>query len=136
MILNYVLDQQIGYQLRLANQRHLEIFGATFPDITPTQFSVLVRLHERGELSQNHLGREVAMDTATVKGVVSRLKLKQWVDVGPHPTDRRRLVVSLTSEGRNYVEQAVKLAASVRKITTANLTTQEARRLLQLLNKI
>jgi MarR family transcriptional regulator, lower aerobic nicotinate degradation pathway regulator len=136
MILNYVLDQQIGYQLRLANQRHLEIFGATFPDITPTQFSVLVRLHERGELSQNHLGREVAMDTATVKGVVSRLKLKQWVDVGPHPTDRRRLVVSLTSEGRNYVEQAVKLAASVSKITTANLTTQEARRLLQLLNKI
>ena len=136
MILNYVLDQQIGYQLRLANQRHLEIFGATFPDITPTQFSVLVRLHERGELSQNYLGREVAMDTATVKGVVSRLKLKQWVDVGPHPTDRRRLVVSLTSEGRNYVEQAVKLAASVSKITTANLTTQEARRLLQLLNKI
>ena len=136
MTLNYNLDQQIGYQLRLATQRHLEIFGAILPDITPTQFSVLVRLHERGELSQNHLGREVAMDTATVKGVVSRLKAKQWIDIRQSLTDRRRLIVSLTEGGRKYVEQAVKLAALVTAKTTANLNTQEAQRLLQLLNKI
>ena len=136
MTLNYNLDQQIGYQLRLANQRHLEVFGSTLPDITPTQFSVLVRLHERGELSQNHLGREVAMDTATVKGVVSRLKAKQWVDIRQSHTDRRKLIVSLTEDGREYVEQAVKLATSVTAKTTANLNAQEAQRLFQLLNKI
>jgi DNA-binding MarR family transcriptional regulator len=136
MTLNYNLDQQIGYQLRLATQRHLEIFGAILPDITPTQFSVLVRLHERGELSQNHLGREVAMDTATVKGVVSRLKAKQWVDIRQSLTDRRKLIVSLTEGGREYVEKTVQMATSVTAKTTANLDAKEAQRLLQLLKKI
>ena len=68
--LGYVLDDQVGYKLRLANQRHLEIFADELPELTPTQFSVMVRLHQHGSLSQNHLGREVGMNAATTKGVV------------------------------------------------------------------
>ena len=33
---DYALEQQIGFKLRLANQRHLEIFNRRMPDITPT----------------------------------------------------------------------------------------------------
>jgi hypothetical protein len=31
----YVLEDQIGYLLRLANQRHLEIFATALSDLTP-----------------------------------------------------------------------------------------------------
>ena len=31
----YVLEDQIGYLLPLANQRHLEIFAAALSDVTP-----------------------------------------------------------------------------------------------------
>ena len=39
----YRLDDQVGYLLRLANQRHTTIFQANTVDgLTPTQFSALV----------------------------------------------------------------------------------------------
>ncbi|MDP4924741.1 MAG: hypothetical protein NWR44_02750, partial [Alphaproteobacteria bacterium] len=41
---DYQLEVQVGYKLRLASQRHLEIFSRHLPDMTPTQFSILVRL--------------------------------------------------------------------------------------------
>ena len=49
-ITGYQLDDQVGYKLRLANQRHLEIFSRHLPEVTPTQFSILVRLCEVGEV--------------------------------------------------------------------------------------
>ena len=48
---SYQLEAQIGYKLRLANQRHLEIFSRLITDFTPTQFSVLVRLNDVGAVS-------------------------------------------------------------------------------------
>ena len=61
----YVLDDQIGYILRRVTQRHLAIFAQAIPDVTTTQFAVLMRLAELGPQSQNALGRETAMDAAT-----------------------------------------------------------------------
>ena len=40
----YLLEKQIGFKLRLANQKHLEIFAKMMPDVTPTQFAVLAKL--------------------------------------------------------------------------------------------
>jgi len=134
--LDYVLDDQVGYKLRLANQRHLDIFARELPDITPTQFSVLVRLHQYGELSQNHLGREVGTNAATTKGVVERLLKKDLVTVAPSVTDRRRLMISLTDEGRNVAAAAVECAKVITEKTLANLNQRERRRLLELLDKL
>ena len=70
----YRLEDQIGFKLRLANQRHLEIFSSRMPDLTPRQFAVLAKLNDEGTLSQNHLGRLVAMDavTCTTRGSAAR----------------------------------------------------------------
>ena len=72
----YQLEDQIGFKLRLANQKHLEVFSQLMPEITPTQFAVLAKLEKTESLSQNHLGRLVGMDASTTKGVVHRLKKK------------------------------------------------------------
>ena len=67
----YVLDAQVGYLMRLANQRHSSLFQDTMPfNLTATQFAALVKLYENGTCSQNELGRQTAMDVATIKGVV------------------------------------------------------------------
>ena len=61
----YELDAQVGYLLRLASQRHAVIFQAQISyGLTPTQFSTLIRVAEKGAVSQNQLGRLAAMDTA------------------------------------------------------------------------
>ena len=132
----YRLDDQIGFKLRLATQRHLEIFARRLPEVTPTQFAVLARLHERGTLSQNHLGRLVGMDAATTKGVVDRLRGRGLVAATPSETDRRRLDIALTETGRAFVETALPKARDISQETLANLTPREAERLLALLDKL
>lgn len=132
----YVLDDQIGYRLRLANQRHLDIFSRQMPELTPTQFSILVRLHAVGKLSQNYLGRLVAMDAATTKGVVERLIKKGLIETRPSTTDRRRVQVSLTSEGKRTIQPAIEKGKSITEKTLECLNRQERDRLLELLGKL
>ena len=70
----YRLEDQVGFYLRRAGQRHAAIFAEYMTDdLTPTQWAALVKLAEFVSLSQNLLGRETAMDAATIKGVVDRL---------------------------------------------------------------
>ena len=97
---DYRLEAQVGFLLRLASQRHAVIFQKHSPDqLTPTQFTTLIRLSEMGQVSQNHLGRLAAMDVATVKGVVDRLKAKGLVHSKADALDKRRSVISLSDKG-------------------------------------
>ena len=136
MIDDYRLDDQVGYKLRLASQRHLEIFSQHLSDITPTQFSILARLYEVGETSQNQLGRLVAMDAATTKGVIARLLEKNLVEARADPNDARRLQISLTEAGRELTIDAIEKARKITKDTVANLNGRDVKRLLELLDKI
>jgi len=120
----------------LANQKHLEIFARELPEVTPTQFGVLARLGEVGEASQNHLGRLVGLDGATIKGVVSRLATKGFVSVSPSQKDRRRLLISLSAEGRDFLSDAVNRAQRISTLTTANLSNSERETLNKLLEKL
>ncbi len=132
----YRLEDQIGFKLRLANQRHLEIFSSQMPDLTPRQFAVLAKLKDEGTLSQNHLGRLVAMDAATTKGVVERLARKGLIATAPSPTDRRRVEISLTGEGGRFLAEAIPIAAEISARTARNLSPRERERLLALLDKL
>ena len=133
---DYRLDDQVGYKLRLASQRHLEIFSQHLSDITPTQFSILARLYEVGETSQNQLGRLVAMDAATTKGVIARLLEKNLVEARADPNDARRLQISLTEAGRELTIDSIEKARKITEDTVANLNGRDVKRLLELLNKI
>lgn len=133
---NYRLEDQIGFKLRLANQKHLELFAEMMPEATPTQFAILARLHADGALSQNHLGRRVGMDAATTKGVVDRLRAKGWVQSNASKTDLRRLEISLTEAGQTFAARAIEIAKQISARTTSNLNAREAERLLALLDKI
>jgi DNA-binding MarR family transcriptional regulator len=133
---DYALEQQIGFKLRLANQRHLEIFNRRMPDITPTQFAVLAKLRDEARISQNHLGRLVGMDAATTKGVIDRLRKKGLVHSTPSKTDMRRLEISLTDEGIAVTAKAIATAQEISAETVGNLTPREVDRLLALLEKL
>lgn len=132
----YSLDDQVGYKLRLANQKHLEVFSRMMPDVTPTQFAVLARLRDTGPVSQNQLGRMVGMDAATTKGVIDRLRAKGFVQSFKSQTDMRRHEIALTDAGRTFADTAVDVALEISQATTANLTRRELAQLLALLDKL
>lgn len=132
----YRLQEQVGFVLRKANQRHIAIFASRIGDFTPPQFAALAKLGEVGATSQNLLGSMVAMDAATIKGVIDRLKARGLVELSTDAGDRRRLIVALTAEGRATVETLLPLAAKVTEETLAPLSAREAATLLKLLSRI
>ena len=135
---SYRIEEQVGYLLRRAHQRASAIFqvGIGDPNITPTQYSSMVKLNEYTELSQNLLGRQVGMDKATMQGVVRRLKERGLVDSRPDPGDARRTLLSLTTEGQRLVNKLLINGPAVSRETMKPLTAQEQRQLLELLAKI
>ena len=133
---DYVLDDQVGFVLRQVQQRHAIIFAAAFDDLTPMQWAALAKLAERGECSQNLLGRLVSMDVATVKGVVDRLAKRGLAVTRADPDDRRRVVVSLTPAGRKLYAASAARAGRVTEETLHPLTPREREQLLGLLRRL
>lgn len=134
---DYALDDQIGFRLRLALQRHTAIFfGHMVADLTQTQFAVMARLWEYGPSSQNEIGRLAGIDSATIGGVIQRLQAAEFVETAPHPSDRRRVQVELTETGRAAVERAIESAWQANERTLAPLSAPERRSLIRLLRKI
>jgi DNA-binding MarR family transcriptional regulator len=132
----YRLHEQVGFILRKANQRHIAIFAKHIGDLTPPQFAALARLAEIGEASQNQLGAMVAMDAATIKGVIDRLKARGLVTLAAHSEDRRRLVVSLSDQGKAMIERLLPLAERITVETLEPLNARETATFLKLLARL
>jgi DNA-binding MarR family transcriptional regulator len=133
----YRLEDQIGFILRQASQRHVMIFGSLMPGgLTPTQFSVMNMLDRLGTCTQNQLGRYVGMDAATAKGVVDRLAAKGLLQTVPDPDDARLLIVSLTDDGIALAADSVAAARHITAETLAPLNASEQKILIELLKKI
>jgi len=132
----YRLQEQVGFVLRKAHQRHVAIFASKIGDLTPPQFAALAKLADVGETSQNQLGALVAMDAATIKGVIDRLKARGYVALSKHDQDKRRLMVNLTAEGRAALDRLIPLAAEITAETLAPLSAREAEQFLKLLGRI
>lgn len=133
---DYRLDDQVGFLMRRANQRHLAIFARRMEDLTPTQFATMAKLHELGSVSQNELGRRTAMDAATMKGVIDRLAEKGYVESAPDPDDRRRRRAALTDAGKARVLAAFGPGHDVTDETLEPLSQKERREFLRLLAKL
>lgn len=133
----YRLDEQVGFLMRIAVQRHTAIFTARMIEgLTQTQFAALAKLHEVGPCSQNYLGRLIYLDAATIKGVVDRLGARGFVSVVADQKDRRRRAVALTERGRAVTEEAMKVAGEITAATLAPLTAEDQRAVARLLKKL
>lgn len=104
--------------------------------MTSTQFAALAKLCELGSVSQNELGRKVAMDVATIKGVVDRLRAAGYVQTDKDPVDQRRLLVRATTAGRKKYEQHVAAALDVTAETLEPLSPEEADKFFALLSRL
>ncbi|HTY56130.1 MAG TPA: MarR family transcriptional regulator [Candidatus Binataceae bacterium] len=133
----YVLDEQVGFLLRKAYQRHAAIFAASMiEDLTPTQFAAMAKLWEVGPCSQNRLGRLTAMDAATIKGIVDRLTRRGFTEARSERNDARLVMVQLTKLGRETIERAIPRGVKITRDTLALLPRDGRATFLDLLKKL
>lgn len=134
----YDFHDQIGHLLRRAYQRHVAIFQEAIPDsqLTAAQFVALSAVKERKGCSLNDIVKTTAIDQATIRGVIERLKARALVEVSPDPTDGRKLIVSATTSGEELIDQTVPFAMDVTERTYGALNPGERVALQYLLRKM
>lgn len=133
----YIMEEQVGFLMRVAMQRHTSIFTSSMvKELTQTQFAALIKLYHVGSCSQNQLGRLICLDANTIKGVIGRLQSRKLVTVQSDTEDRRRSVLALTKSGLRLVEDAIPVASGITAKTLEPLTQAEQRQFLRLLKKM
>jgi DNA-binding MarR family transcriptional regulator len=132
------LEDHVGFLLRKAHQRHAAIFLelANHHGLTPTQFAALNKTVELGKVTQNLLGRLVAMDPATIQGVVRRLTIRGLIERTHDPMDRRTAVLAATDAGVALITRALPIARGSHDAALAPLTADERATFLSLLHKM
>ncbi len=138
----YTVESQVGFLLRRAHQRQTAIWQACMAEgvgereLTPPQFTALVKIVTHGRVTQNQLGRMAAMDPATIQGVVRRLILRGLVARTLDPMDRRTAVLTPTETGAALAGRGVAHARRASEQTLAPLAPAERRALLALLARM
>lgn len=131
----YDLDNQIHHLLRVAYQRANANMLAYFSEhnITPMQFAALVRLLENDKLSQNHLGRLIAMEPANTHVLVRNLKKNKLVITERDAADRRLILYRLSEKGKKLVKKLIPIAKKSSTVTLSPLKATEQKNLMGLL---
>jgi len=134
----YVFSDQVGHLLRRAYQRHVAIFQQTIPDsqLTAAQFVVLCAVRQSVSCSLSEIVRTTAIDQATMRGIIERLRAREAIRVSHDVNDRRKVLVSLTPAGEEIVDATVPAALAVSEATFGNLNAAERVAMLYLLRKM
>src|SRR5262249_10190101 len=134
----YRLEDQVGYWLRRAYQRHMAIFAAAMSDLdlTSVQFAALVKLRDMKAVTQTELGRLIGIDRATISGVVSRLQKRGLLQFRLDPLDRRSRIVALSAAGEALLAQALERTDRIGDDTLAPISEAEQAALREALRKL
>ena len=132
------VEDHIGFLLRRAHQRHAALFTAALAhvEITPTQFTALLKTVQARRVTQNLLGRQAAMDPATIQGVVRRLIARGLIRRRCDPLDRRTAVLEPTEAGVALITDVVACAQQAHEAALGPLSPEERTNLLHLLRKM
>lgn len=134
----YDFSEQVGHLLRKAYQRHTAIFQRHCSDsqLTAIQFVTLCTVMERGASSLTEIVRATDIDPATIRGVIKRLKVREWVTLATDPADQRKVMVAITDAGEALVESMIPVAHQITDQTMGKLNPAERIALLHLLEKM
>ncbi|MFM0248866.1 MarR family winged helix-turn-helix transcriptional regulator [Paraburkholderia sediminicola] len=134
----YDFHDQIGHLLRRAYQRHIALFQEAIPDsdLTAAQFVTLCAVKEQQPCSLNDIVKATAIDQATIRGVVERLKARALIEVSADPNDGRKLVVRPTPAALALIERTVPFAKQVTERTYGALNPGERIAMQFLLRKM
>ncbi|MFD8982600.1 MarR family winged helix-turn-helix transcriptional regulator [Streptomyces sp. NPDC059564] len=97
-----------------------------------SQMSVLKRLDRLGEATAADLARAEKIRPQSVIATVNSLRADGYVTRTPHPTDGRRLLISLTDRGRALVGERREAGhGRLAELMSERLTPEERRRLAE-----
>lgn len=118
-------------ELRKAFARHLGPLGLKVLD-----YSLLVLVASNPEVNQKQLGEALDVSAPNMAITLDRLVEAGWVERVRSTRDRRAMLIHLTPAGRQLVQRAERIAASMEQEPLRALSTAERALLVELLMKV
>lgn len=134
----YVAEDQFGYYLRRISQFYSATFNEILGDsqLTPVQFFSLLTIYKLKSTSQKELVRATHIDQATIRGIIERLKAREFINLLKDPNDNRKSIISLTKSGEAILIDVIPQAHEVTKTMFEPLNPAEELALRYLLDKV
>jgi DNA-binding MarR family transcriptional regulator len=130
--------EHVGFAQRLAYQRASANLAEAISkwDVTPIQFQTLLRLGQRGAMTQNELGRSIGMPPANIHRIIRALQAAELVNRGSAADDKRVTVIELTAHGRQTLDELLPAANTANALTLSALDADDQVTLLEKLTKL
>ncbi|MGH2595087.1 MAG: MarR family winged helix-turn-helix transcriptional regulator [Actinomycetota bacterium] len=112
----------------------VEAFG-----LNKGEFKVLITLRQHNDdftMSPGELGDELLLSSGAMTNRLDRLEAARLIAREPDPDDRRALIVRLTTDGLQKIDEAVNAAAHYEAAVVSVLSPAEQKRLNGLLRKL
>ncbi|MGO9119581.1 MAG: MarR family transcriptional regulator [Desulfomonilaceae bacterium] len=109
----------------LMNARLSWVFQIKGFNVTPEQWSVLGSLLEIDGIHQSLLAKKTAKDRHNITRMLNLLEKRGLIRRERHRTDKRRLLVYLTNEGRELTTQLVPVVTEFLQLALSGLTQND-----------
>jgi DNA-binding MarR family transcriptional regulator len=106
-------------------------------DTTLPRFDVLAQLDAaQGALSMGELSARLMVTSGNVTGLIDAMEHELLVARGPHPTDRRSTLITMTPDGRALFDRMAPAHAGWIEGMMAGMSLAEIQQLLALLGRL
>lgn len=132
------LDAHLGYWLRIVSNAVSQSFARKVEreGVTVAEWVFLRALYDAGRIAPSQLADEMAMTKGAISKLADRLLEKSLIERRANANDKRAHTLILNQEGRALVPRLAALADENDQEFFGALTTDEHRRLSQLLRQI
>jgi DNA-binding MarR family transcriptional regulator len=112
---------------RLARRLRVErtVPGTAEPFLSDTQFAALASLEKHGAMSPGELAEHEKVQPPSMTRVIAALEAWQLVTRAAHPSDKRQVVLTVTTAGRDLVIKSRRRRDAWLARRLAELTPQE-----------
>lgn len=135
---NYNFDESLGFLVHTLStqmKQTLEVKLKT-KNLTIYQFGALMQVYKNGSLTQKEIADFINTDEPSTARLMKRLEDKNFIKRTADEKDKRKKVISLTSEGRELLNELLPFALEVGNSFTSKISEQENKILYELLLKV
>jgi DNA-binding MarR family transcriptional regulator len=128
------LAERLRVVVRLMSHRARSLADLDAP--TPIETLVLGLLDEQGEMTPSALSAAQHVRPQTMGQTLDTMEDHGWVERGAHPTDRRQILISLTSAGRKALAKGRRLRQAWLALELNRLSAKDHRTLASALTML
>lgn len=134
--------EQVLARILLAERELQRLAACSFdptpvpPELTIRQFQVLLLLRSGPESTGAALAESLGVSTATISGVVDRLASGGWLSRRQDPSDRRRVLLTLTGQSEDMLASLESPALQLKEVILQRLDDAELADLARLLRRL